>query len=201
MRSDKLSQDIIAIIHAAAFQRCPTSPCSKDERRRRLARGVWETARAIYRFETWNEYWSWFRAVYPATASKIASKERPEEAPRAFRDNQPWNLMDKGGDSCLCQSCEGMQKMMLAASRAAGLLRSILAEHYPIDDDVGGAAAGAAGVCGGGVGVGGRVGAGAGAAWGVATVRPATKATSRSRGSGGSSEPLEPSVAEPIHCP
>ena len=138
MRSDKLSQDIIAIIHAAAFQRCPTSPCSKDERRRRLARGVWETARAIYRFETWKESWSWFRAVYPATASKIASKERPEEVPRAFRDNQPWNLMDKGGDSCLCQSCEGMQKMMLAASRAAGLLSELLQAHAPNDEAEGG---------------------------------------------------------------
>jgi len=97
VRSEALSPDIIQAIHSAAFRRNPTSPCSKDERRRRVARGVWDTARALYRFETWNEYWSWFRVDSPAVASKIASKERPEEAPRAFRDNQPWNLVDKGG--------------------------------------------------------------------------------------------------------
>jgi hypothetical protein len=73
-----------------------------------------------------NELWAWFCAQYPATAGKIASKEHPEEAPRAFRDNLPWYTRDKGGDSCLCQCCEGLQKMMAAASRAAAVLQELV---------------------------------------------------------------------------
>jgi hypothetical protein len=69
----------------------------------------------------------------PATAAKISSKECPEEAPRAFRDHQPWNLRDKGGDSCLCMSCESMQKKMAAASRAAALLRELLDRIAPVE--------------------------------------------------------------------
>jgi hypothetical protein len=140
VRSEALSPDIIQAIHSAAFRRNPTSPCSKGERRRHLARGVWETARAMFRFETWNEYWAWFCAQHPTTAAKIASKERSEEAPRAFRDNQPWNLRAKGGESCLCQSCEGLQKKMSAASRAASLLREYMESNTPNDAGVDAAA-------------------------------------------------------------
>ena len=90
-----------------------------------IAGVTWPT----YRFEAWNGHWSWFRAEYPATASKIASKERLEEAPRAFRNKQPWNLVNKGGNSCLCRSCDGTQKIMLAARSATGLLRELLQAH------------------------------------------------------------------------
>jgi hypothetical protein len=140
-RSDKLSQDIIETIHAAAHVRCPTSPCMKDECRRRLSRGHWESARAIFRHESMNEYWAWFREKYPGTAARIASREHPEEAPRAFRDNQPWYLRDKGGDSCLCMSCEGMQKKMSAASRAAALLGGVIDRMTPNGEEADEAAA------------------------------------------------------------
>ena len=71
----------------------------------------------------------------PATAAKIPLSLPlcPEEAPRAFRDHQPWNLRDKGGDSCLCMSCEAMQKKMAAASRAAALLRELLDSLTPVE--------------------------------------------------------------------
>ena len=133
VRSDQLSQDIIEAIHAAARRHCPTSPCMKDECRRRLGKGHWESARAMFRHDTWNEYWAWFCEDSPAIASKIASKEYPDEAPRAFRDHQPWYLRDKGGDSCLCMSCEAMQKKMAAASRAAALLRELLDSLIPVE--------------------------------------------------------------------
>ncbi len=87
----------------------------------------------MFRHDTWNEYWAWFCEDSPATAAKIASKECPEEAPRAFRDHQPWNLRDKGGVSCLCMSCEAMQKKMAAASRAAALLRELLDSMTPVE--------------------------------------------------------------------
>jgi hypothetical protein len=141
VRSDKLGQDIVDTIRAAAHERCPTSPCMKDEVRRRLGRGHWESARILFRHETWDEYWAWFREKYPGVAARIASRERPEEAPRAFRENQPWYLRDKGGDSCLCMSCEGMQKKMSAARHAAGLLQEIV-DHMAHDAEA--AAAGVA---------------------------------------------------------
>ena len=90
----------------------------------------------MFRHDTWNEYWAWFceGEDSPATAAKIASKECPDEAPRAFRDHQPWNFRDKGGDSCLCMSCEAMRKKMAAAaSRAAALLRELLDSMTPVE--------------------------------------------------------------------
>ena len=66
VRSDQLSQDIIEAIHAAARRHCPTSPCMKDECRRRLGKGHWESARAMFRHDTWNEYWAWFCEDSPA---------------------------------------------------------------------------------------------------------------------------------------
>jgi hypothetical protein len=105
-----VTPDVVEIIHAAARIRCPTSPCMKDECRLRKGKNWYETERALFRFETWEEYWAWFRANYAGTAAKIASKEHPEQCPRAFRDNQPWNLRDKGGDSCLCGPCGGFEK-------------------------------------------------------------------------------------------
>ena len=84
----------------------------------------------MFRYDTWNEYWAWFCEDSPAIAAKIASKEFPEEAPRAFRDHQK---LDKGGDSCLCMFCEAMQKKMAAASRAAALLRELLDSMTPVE--------------------------------------------------------------------
>ena len=84
----------------------------------------------MFRYDTWNEYWAWFCEDFPAIAAKIASKEFPEEAPRAFRDHQK---LDKGGDSCLCMFCEAMQKKMAAASRAAALLRELLDSMTPVE--------------------------------------------------------------------
>jgi hypothetical protein len=84
----------------------------------------------MFRYDTWNEYWAWFCEDSPAIAAKIASKEFPEEAPRAFRDHQE---LDKGGDSCLCMSCEAMQKKMASASRAAALLRELLDSMTPVE--------------------------------------------------------------------
>ncbi len=63
----------------------------------------------------------------------MTSKECPEEALRAFRDRQPWNLRDKGDDSRQCMSCEAMQKKMAAASRAAALLRELLDSMTPVE--------------------------------------------------------------------
>ena len=84
----------------------------------------------MFRYDTWNEYWAWFCEDSPAIAAKIASKECPEEAARAFRDHQE---LDKGGDSCLCMFCEAMQKKMAAASRAAALLRELLDSMTPVE--------------------------------------------------------------------
>ena len=110
--NDKQTQDIVEAIHAAARWHCPTSSCLRDEFRRRLAKGHWESARAMFRYDTWNEYWAWFCEDSPAIAAKIASKEFPEEAPRAFRDHQE---LDKGDGSCLCISCEAIQKKISMA--------------------------------------------------------------------------------------
>ena len=88
------------------------------------------SARSMFRHDTWNEYWASFCEDSPAIAAKIASKECPEEAPRASRDHQK---LDKGGVRCLCMSCEAMQKKMAAASRAATLLRELLDSMTPVE--------------------------------------------------------------------
>ena len=61
----------------------------KDECRRHLDKCRWEYARAMFRFETNNEYWAWFREEYRSIhgSAMIASENHPEEAPRAFLDH------------------------------------------------------------------------------------------------------------------
>jgi hypothetical protein len=100
--NDKQPQNVIEAIHAAAYRHCPTSPCNRDEFRRRLGKGHWESARSMFRHDTRNEYWAWFCEDSRNTASKIASMEYPEEAPRAFRDHHELDKAYEGGDSCLC---------------------------------------------------------------------------------------------------
>ena len=86
----------------------------------------------MFSYDTWNEYWAWFCEDSPAIAAKIASKECPEEAPRAFRIHQE---LGGGGDSCQCMFCEAMQKKKKkkAASRAAALLRELLDSMTPVE--------------------------------------------------------------------
>ena len=81
--------------------------------------------RPRFRLETWNEYWACFRLMFPISAGKIAFSTNPAEFPRAFRDNQPWNLRSKGGGSCLCQSCENMEKHSTGRFAACRLLKKI----------------------------------------------------------------------------
>ncbi len=86
LRSNKLRQDTIDTIHAAARRHCPTSPCMNYEcRPRRLNVGHCESARALFRHDTWNEYWAWLYEDSPATAAKIVSTECLEEASQGFR--------------------------------------------------------------------------------------------------------------------
>ncbi len=74
MRSDKLSQELVEAVQGYVGQELDCIPSSyiKDECMCRVGRGVWQSARAVYRFETCSKYWSWFRADYPAAASKTA---------------------------------------------------------------------------------------------------------------------------------
>ena len=95
----KITPDVVSTIHAAARVLCQTSPCMKHKCRCHLGKKQWLEERAIFRFETWDEYWGRFRKRWPGTAAKIASKVHPEICPRAFRENQPWYLRNKGGDS------------------------------------------------------------------------------------------------------
>ena len=118
----KVTQDVVSTIHEAARVLCQTSPCMKHKCRCRLGKKHWLEERAIFRYDTWDEYWGRFRKGWPSTAAKIASKEHPEICPRAFRENQPWYLRNKGGDSCLCQSCEGIEKKKSAAGATARYL-------------------------------------------------------------------------------
>jgi hypothetical protein len=87
-----------------------------------------------FRFETWDEYWWAFMEAYPASAMIIKSSSKPLIAPRAFRDNQPWNLRNKGGDSCLCQHCENCEKYGLARHWASSKLKTYLEEVVLKDD-------------------------------------------------------------------
>jgi len=56
-RSDALDESIIDDIKAFIIARCPTSPCAKHEVRRLLQAKVYETARAVFRHQTWDELW------------------------------------------------------------------------------------------------------------------------------------------------
>jgi hypothetical protein len=60
-RSDALGQDVIDDIESCAFTHLPTSPCAKDEVRRKVSVGHFETRRTLFRFLTWDEYWLVFR--------------------------------------------------------------------------------------------------------------------------------------------
>ena len=124
-----VTPDVIATIHAAARVLCQTSPCMKHKCRCRLGKKHWLEERALFRYETWDEYWGRFRKGWPGTAAKIASKVHPEKCPRAFRENQPWNLRNKGGESCLCQSCEGMEKKKSAASAVGRLFDDYVCDY------------------------------------------------------------------------
>ena len=134
-RSDKLSPRIVADIHACCRDRCAESPCMKDKVRRRRGPGDWEEARARFRHDTWNEYFAYFRIGWPASAKEIESSVHPAECPRAFRDNQPFYLRNKGGDSCLCHSCENCEKYGAGRQVAAALLGGYLKQLKADDDE------------------------------------------------------------------
>ena len=59
----------------------------------------------------------------------------PAECPRAFRDNQPFNLRNKGGDNCLCHSCENCEKYGAGRQVAAALLGGYLKQLKADDDE------------------------------------------------------------------
>jgi len=124
-RSDNLEKVIIEDIHDFCRRRCPMSPCLKDLVRNRVGIGNYVEDRPRYRLETWNEYWTSFRRMFAVSAANITTAEKPGECPRAFRDNQPWNLRTKGGDTCLCQSCENMEKHGMGRYTACRLLKKV----------------------------------------------------------------------------
>ncbi len=124
-----LTRQDIETIREAVHRRYGESPFKKDRVRRRLGRGRWEHAQAMIRRETLRELWVWFCSEYPALASKLASEERPQEVPKSFRRALPWNLRRSGGESCLCQSCAGMDRKTSAASRGAVLIQGAIDLH------------------------------------------------------------------------
>lgn len=129
--------EVISDIREFLCAVCPTSP---DQGRRGRAFRFHgprqkETARKMFRFETWDELWAAFKLTYPASAAKIALSGDPDKCPPAFMRNAPWFLQKGGGESCICQSCENVQKMAGARRDTAAFLAEIVKEYLAEDDD------------------------------------------------------------------
>ena len=113
-----------------------TSPNTNDiaKRRHPLYPRQIETARRIYRMETWVELWAAFRKFAPHVAEKIATPNYPNECPTILRREAPWELV-KGTDSgCLCTNCEGTNALCRGKSKACSAIDDIQ-ESLMNDDD------------------------------------------------------------------
>jgi len=89
----------------------------------------------MFRHDTRNEYLAWFCEDFRNTASKIASMEYPEEAPRAFCDHHE---LDKAYEESIRRrwlvpmcACAAVQKLA-AATRTAALFRELLDSMTPV---------------------------------------------------------------------
>ena len=90
----------------------------------------------MFRHDTWNEYWAWFceGEDSPATAAKIASKECPEEAPRATSPGTFGTKEVTRAYVCPVRRCRRRwRQLQAAASRAAALLRELLDSMTPVE--------------------------------------------------------------------
>jgi len=85
-----------------------------------------EVAQRVYRFETLDGLWLAFKRQNPAIAAKMALTVFPDKAPPTFKRQAPWYLQKGGGGSCLCGSCEGMDKLARAIELVATKLERIV---------------------------------------------------------------------------
>jgi hypothetical protein len=113
---DALDSEIIETISEFIHYHFQTSPDKKHIMKRAVAKSCFEYAPKMFRFESCDELWQAFCRYDPLTAPKISSAVSSDICPRAFRENVPWNLVTKGGESCLCQLCEDIEKIRKALS-------------------------------------------------------------------------------------
>jgi len=79
----------------------------------------------VYRFKTFEELWAGFKKAHPVTHENYIDKERPNLAPRVFRENAPFEMKKVHDTGCLCIHCEGMNELRRESKGAASQIEAI----------------------------------------------------------------------------
>ena len=93
---DAITAETREHVHEIFELTCPTSPHQKDERKRRLARHVYQRKQAMIQTLPLDEIYRTFQKTYPL--DKLAFQ--------SFRLLKPWNVIKAYRETCLCRCCE-----------------------------------------------------------------------------------------------
>ena len=116
----------VRVIESFIRSRCVTSPCLRDTIRRQRGPKQWETARKMYKYETWEELWAAFKELYIALALRLAVPGKKDECPMALRRFAPRKLCPGKEATCLCAKCEGCHQLTRTRLEVWGLLKDLL---------------------------------------------------------------------------
>jgi len=125
-RSGSISLGVVNDIIAAWYQLGAVSPNTKDVHRTRIGRGVYNSERILYIDCTGHDVWQLLKTKFPSSAAEIMPTDR-EKVPNAVYDHMPGNARRKGGDACLCFSCENTRLHDKARHSTGGHLKEHIA--------------------------------------------------------------------------
>jgi hypothetical protein len=118
----KLSDEVQEKVQKYYEENCPTSPCARDQVRRRLAIGLFMVLPAMIIFSTFKELHAGFLAANVEVSISLWS----------FQNRRPWNLRHGQRQTCQCKYCENYRNHHRVFQKLAGLLEIIL--KGPRDD-------------------------------------------------------------------
>lgn len=103
---------------------CATSPYQKDERKRRLARHVYQTKQALVQMLPLDDIYRIFQKTYPLDKLSMES----------FRLLKPWNVIKAYRETCLCRCCELFRLYVQALLIVGKLLKPLVTVDEQTDD-------------------------------------------------------------------
>jgi hypothetical protein len=98
----------------------PTSPCTRDQVRRRLGSGFYQTLPALMMYMTF----AMFYKSYVLALSTVPDKFGPVSFAQ-FKRCAPWNIRRGARETCICKQCKNYQ----GYPRAFRLLPDLLKEY------------------------------------------------------------------------
>ena len=117
-RADSISAATKTLITEFYEANCATSPCERDQLRRRIGPGQYIYARLMIMLSTYSELYAEFKAEHPGVDVGYGS----------FHRLRPWNLRKAKHQCCLCRICENYDLYFAGLKAACKILCEEAAE-------------------------------------------------------------------------